>query len=144
MFVDPRFDVDSVFGEDSGLEELMDAVDGEEASVVSREMLSDRNLDRVLSHNTLGEDVLGEDPLDDGHAVGADTHLDVDCLTNQLSNLRSSRVNIVKQQMLIIYLRELPSVEVYSSKEEHLTGTVSPAHQPPQPSSSHLLMLGLR
>ena len=96
MFVDPRFDVDSVFGEDSGLEELMDAVDGEEASVVSREMLSDRNLDRVLSHNTLGEDVLGEDPLDDGHAVGADTHLDVDCLTNQLSNLRSSQVNIVK------------------------------------------------
>ena len=96
LLVNPGLDVHSMLGEDPGLEQLLDAVNRQEAGNGSRQRGCDRHLDSVLGHHGLGEDLLREDPLDDGHRVGPHTHLDVERLTHEVRHLGSVLSRIVK------------------------------------------------
>ena len=76
-----------VLGEDAGAQQLMDAVHGQEPGHRGGERGRDGDPHRVLRHHALREDLLGEDALDDGHAVGAHAHLDAECLAHELGHL---------------------------------------------------------
>ena len=92
--------------------ELLDTMD--------RQVASDAGGGELRRHG----DLLGEDPLDDGHAVGPHRHLDAESLTDEVR-----------------HSRELPGVEVNGSQEQHLPGGLRPAHQPADP-GGHRLLLG--
>lgn len=51
LSVDPALDVDVVFGKRSRFEQLMDAVDGEEARLIGVQVVGDWHLDCVRSNN---------------------------------------------------------------------------------------------
>ena len=78
-------------GQDPELEELVDAVDGQEAGVGGGELGRHRHLDRVCRHHRLGEDfagedLAGEDRLDPRHPVGPQSHLDARGLADELGH----------------------------------------------------------
>ena len=85
-----------MLGQDPELEELVDAVDGQEAGVGGGELGRHRHLDRVCRHHRLGEDLAdedlagedlaGEDRLDPRHPVGPQSHLDARGLADELGH----------------------------------------------------------
>jgi hypothetical protein len=75
LLVYPVLNIDIVFGERPGFEELMYAVYREEPHHGGAERVGDWDLDRVRCHHLLGEDLLGEDLLHPGHVVVSDGDL---------------------------------------------------------------------
>ena len=84
-------------------QELLDTVP------VDRQVASDAGGGELRRHG----DLLGEDPLDDGHAVGPHRHLDPESLTDQVG-----------------HCAQLAGVEVDGSQEQHFSGGLGPADQP--------------